>query len=158
MKKISQEVDRLLKSGQDKKKVWRQLRQDDNEAQLAFCLNNNSLPGDHAAYRYINYFLSLALLVMTMLKTWEAVSIGRFDLYFIALLVVPTINIYVLLEVWNFRRRGYQFLFVLSCLALIRPENHVSFMLVLLAVQISLSAFLYLKIFPSQGKITPNQN
>ncbi|NOX26425.1 MAG: hypothetical protein GXP59_10020 [Deltaproteobacteria bacterium] len=154
MENISREVDRLLRAGRDKKQVWRLLRSDDNEAQLAFCLNNTPLPDDRVTYRYINYFLSLALLVMTIDKTWAAVSFGRFDLYFFASLVVPTINVYILFEVWNFRRRGYQFLFVLSCLALIRPENYAALPLIMLAVQISLAAFLFLRIFPVQRKIT----
>jgi hypothetical protein len=107
---------------------------------------------DRSRYKFINYLLALALVVMTAEKVWAAMAFGRFDLYFFASLVVPTINIYILAEVWKFRRRGYQFLFVLSCLALIRPENHTSLMLILLAVQISLSAFLYLQIFPKTKK------
>ena len=155
MENLSRQIDRLLLEGLDKKMIWQRLRHKEDMPRLAFYLNNASLPADRAVYRYVNYFLALALLVMTAKKTLTAMAFGRLDLYFFMSLVVPTINLYVLFEIWRCRRRGYQFLFVLSCLALVRPENHGGQELVLLAVQIGLSGFLYLKMFAGRQKIIP---
>jgi len=90
---------------------------------------------------------------MTLIKLWGAAAIGGVNLVFFMALVVPAINFYVLKKLLRFRRIGYQFLFILSLIALFHPENHHILEMSLTVAMILLSGFLYLRVFPKAEMI-----
>ncbi len=150
---MKKEINALLLEGKTKQQIWRKLKTDDKQVNLAFHLNNIALPVDRKKFIFMNIFLAGILLFLTFKKIYATASHGHADLYFFMSLVVPIINIYVLREVLKFHRIGYQFLFILSCLSLFRPENRQPQELLMSAVLIGLSGFLYLKLFPSKNHI-----
>ena len=119
-----------------------------------FSLNNYSLPHDRKTYLVFNLILAVLRSFATAKKQLTALSFSSPDIFLLLELVVPIINIYVLRKILRFQRLGYQFLFVLSCLSLIQPENHHSQELCLIGAMIGLSGFLYKRMFPATAMIT----
>ena len=152
--KIEKEIEELLQQGKSKKKIWKQLRNGKNSHKSLFSLNNCSLPQDRKTYQVFNLILAVLLTFVTAKKLLTALSFGSLDIFLLLGLVVPIINIYVLREILRFRRLGYKFLFVLSCLSLVQPENHHSQELFLIGAMIGLSGFLYRRMFPATALIT----
>ena len=74
-------------------------------------------------------------------------------LFLFTSLVVPIINIYVLKEILRFHRLGFQYLFVLSCLALLLPENRQPLELFLTLGMIVLSGYLFRTLFPADKQL-----
>jgi len=150
---MKKEINELLLNGKSKQQIWRKLRTDENQVNLAFHLNNLASSVDRKKHFFINIFLAGILLFLTFKKVYAAASYGHSDLFFFLSLVVPIINMFVLREVLRFHRVGYQFLFILSCLSLFRPENRQTQELLMFAVIIGLSGFLHLKLFPFKNYI-----
>lgn len=152
--KIEKQIEELLQQGKNKKEIWKQLRNEKNSHKTLFFLNNCSLPRDRKTYQVLNLVLAVLLTFVTTKKLLTALSFGSLDIFLLLGLVVPIINIYVLREILRFHRTGYKFLFVLSCLSLVQPENHHSQELFLIGTLIGLSGFLYRRMFPATEMIT----
>lgn len=151
--KIEQEIEKLLQQGKEKKEIWRTLRGGDEPHKALFHLNNSSLPRDRKKFQVINLVLAVILLFVTSKKLLTAFSFGALDLFLLLSLVVPVINIYVLREILRFHRIGYKFLFILSFLALLQPENWHNQELFLLGLMIGLSGYLYKQMFPGKEQV-----
>lgn len=150
---LSKTISRLLLEGKGKKQIYNQLKNQDNVSRLSFLLNNEAVLEDKKKYQYLNLLAVILLVWLTVIKVLDAMAFGRLDLYWLASLVVPMIHIYLLRKILRFQRIGYQFLFVLSCLALFRPENRQFPELLILGMLLVLSGFLYVKMFPSEKMI-----
>ena len=151
--KIEKDIEELLQKGKNKKEIWKQLGNGQDQNKVLFYLNNSSQPRDRKRFQVINLLLALVLLFITAKKLITAFSFGTLDLFLLLSLVVPVINIYVLREILRFHRIGYQFLFVLSCLSLLQPENHHEQELFILGLLIGLSGYLYKQMFPAKNQI-----
>lgn len=145
---LEKQIELLLQQGKGKEEIYRQLEGQESQSALIFHLNNLSLPADRRKVPVPNLMLSTLLLFITAKKLIGAFAFGVFDLWLLLMLVVPIINIYVLRQILRFRRLGYVFLFVLSVLALLQPENHHPQEALLLLLMSGLSGFLYLRLFP----------
>ena len=146
---LTHQVDTLLSEGKSRFQIWQRLKNSENSGALRHCLNNKALLKDKKAYRYLNIFLSLILLFVTISQIKLAVDIEK-GIYFFASLVVPMINMYILKEVFFFKRSAYLFLFILSTISFIHQENrHFPEFLFILAM-IAIAVFLYLKLFPKK--------
>jgi hypothetical protein len=152
---LEKQVERLLRQGDGKEKIYQRLEKEENRSGLIFHLNNLSLPGDRRKYQVLNLVLATLLLFVTSKKLIAAFAFGVLDLWLLLMLVVPIINLFVLRQILRFRRMGYQFLFVLSLLALLQPENHHPQEALLLGLMIGLSGFLYLRLFPRHRMLRP---
>ncbi len=86
-------------------------------------------------------------------KLLAAFAFGTLDIYLLLALVVPTINFYILREILRFHRLGFKFLFILSILSLVQPENHHMQEIAILSIMIGLSGYLYKKMFPENELI-----
>ncbi|MCK9296045.1 MAG: hypothetical protein M0P70_13285 [Desulfobulbaceae bacterium] len=150
---IEKGIEELLRKGKSKTEIWEMFGQGREPHKALFYLNNSSLPRDRKKFQLINLLLALGLLVITTKKLITALSFGTLDIFLLFSLVVPVINIYVLREILRFHRIGYQFLFVLSCLALLQPENHHELELFILVLLIGLSGYLHQQMFPVKNKI-----
>lgn len=151
---IEQEVEKLLREGKGKQEIWRMLGNGKEPHKVLFHLNNSSLPRDRKKFQAINLVLAVLLLFLTSKKLIVAFSFGTLDLFLLLQLVVPVINIYVLREILRFHRIGYKFLFILSFLALLQPENWHNQELFLLGLMIGLSGYLFRQMFPAREQIT----
>lgn len=150
---IERKIEQRLLAGETKDTIW-QAMQSDAEAQKAlFYLNNKANLKDRLTYQLVNLVLALVLAFITAKELITIFSFGKLDVAFLAGLIVPIINIYILKEVLRFHRLGYQYLFVLSTLSLILPKNHGTLELSLTLLMIGASGFLFLKIFPKKGVI-----
>ena len=149
---LSIQIDMLLSEGSDRFKIWKQLRSTENKPSLRHYLNNKALLKDKNTYKYLNIFLSLILLFVTISQIKLAVDIEK-GIYFFASLVVPMINIYILKEVIFFRRSAYLFLFILSALSFIHQENRHFPEFMFIFAMIAISSFLYLKLFSKKDLI-----
>ncbi len=146
---LTSQVDMLLSEGKSRLQIWKRLKNSENPGSLRHCLNNKALLKDKKAYRFLNIFLLLILLFVTISKIVLAVDTET-GVFFFASLVVPMINLYILKELFFFRRSGYLFLCILSAISFIHPENqHFPEFLFILAM-IAIAAFLYFKLFPKK--------
>ena len=146
---LTHQVDVLLSEGKSRFQIWKRLENNDNAAGLRSCLNNKALLKDKKAYKYLNILLTLILLFVTTSKILGVVLFAK-GLYIIILLLVPMINMYILKEVFFFKRSGYLFLVILSTLSLVYQENrHFPEILFVLAM-IAISTFLFLRLFPKK--------
>jgi hypothetical protein len=159
---LTYQVDKLLSEGKSRFHIWKRIKNSENAAALRHTLNNKALLKDKKAYRYLNIFLTLILLFVTTSKIlgvvfialgYEPVPMGvplPKSLYSMVSLIVPMINMYILKEVFFFKRSGYMFLAILSTLSLVYQENrHFPEILFVLAM-IGISTFLYFKLFPKK--------
>jgi len=157
---LTYEVDKLLSEGKSRFHIWKRLKSSENEAALRHTLNNKALLKDKKAYRYLNILLTLVLLFVTTSKILGVVLIAMGyepipaglpvpkSIYSFVNLIVPMVNMYLLKEVFFFKRSGYMFLAILTTLSLVYQENrHFPEILFVLAI-IGISSFLYLKLFP----------
>jgi hypothetical protein len=158
MTRIEKEVEQLLQQGESKNEIYRRLAREENRSALIFYLNNTSLPSDRRSFQVLNLVLATILLFVTLKKLIAAFAFGVFDLWLLLMLVVPVINLFILRQILRFRRLGYQFLLVLSLLALLQPENHHLQEAFLLALMIGLAGFLYLRLFPRRRMMRPPES
>ncbi|MEW6428040.1 MAG: hypothetical protein AB1568_08420 [Thermodesulfobacteriota bacterium] len=149
-------VEELLLQGLTRQQVWKRLVGSERPEKLFFLINNSSLPADRGKIGLLNLGMALVLAFLTFKKLLAAMAFGSIDLFLLLSLVVPVINIYVLREILRFRRIGYQFLFVLSLLSVLQPENHHVPELAMLAVLIAASGIAYLHLFPKRGQLDPS--
>lgn len=153
--KIEKKIEGMLAEGLKKQQVWQQLKNEKTQHKVLFFLNNTSMPADRRKYQVINLLLALILAFITFKKLLTALSFGNLDVFLLLGLVVPIINIYVLREILRFHRLGYRFLFVLSCLSFLQPENHHVQESILLLLMIGLSGYLHLRMFPEKEQLQP---
>ncbi len=149
---LEKDIEQQLLQGKTKKNIWQQLAGKEGKQKALFVLNNSAELSERQAFQLINLCLAIILAFLTFKKLLTAFSFGKLDIFFFTSLVVPIINIYVLKEILRFKKLGFQYLFVLSCAALVLPENRHPLELFLTCGMIALSGFLYLKLFP-KGKI-----
>jgi hypothetical protein len=152
-RELGEKIDRRLRDGWGKDRIRQSLKGSASGTRLVFLLNDLPTVNRRRTYLLLNLTLAAILLSMTTIKLWAAVSIGRINIYFFLALVVPLINLHVLQKILRFRRTGYQYLFVLSLLSLVQPENHRPLEATLLGAMLLLSAFLYRRLFPKEELI-----
>jgi len=107
-------------------------------------------------YRFLNAVLVVILAILTIMKTLAVIMIGSLHLYNLAGLVVPVINLYFIRLILQYRKAGYQFLFILSILALFYPENRQPVEFGLHLLMIVMSAHLYFAMF-SRRKVSDSK-
>jgi len=150
---LEQEIDRLLREGGNRKKIWNSLKDSEDRDTLAYLLNEYPSLAKRRKFLVLHLLLTAILVIMTLMKLWAAAAIGGVNLAFFLALVVPAINFYILKKLLRFRRTGYQFLFILSIIALFHPENHHVLEMSLTVAMILMSGFLYLRMFPKAERI-----
>ncbi len=149
---LEKQIDAMLQNGESKPSIFTKFDNPTSRARLIFFLNNKSTLSRRRKYMWINLFLGIVLLAMTiklLLGVADTISVGGVGLYLLALFIVPTINFYILRELFLFHRTGYQFLVVLTGLALIvYPHNRIMPDILINLGMIGLGVYLYLKLFP----------
>jgi len=146
---LTHQVDMLLSEGKSRFQIWKQIKNNENAAALRNCLNNKALLKDKKAYRYLNILLTLILLFVTTSKILGVVLFAK-GFYIVILLLVPMINMYILKEVFFFKRSGYMFLVILTTLSLVYQENRHYPEILFVFAMIATSSFLYFKMFPKK--------
>ena len=136
-----------------KKTIYTKFDNPDVRARLIFYLNNKSLLSRRHQYMWINLLLGVVLLAMTLKRLLAIADAGHFDFYLLADFIVPTINFYILRELFLFHRTGYQFLTVLTCLSLFYAENRAMPDIIINLSMIGTAIFLYMKLFPKNELI-----
>ena len=148
---LEKQIEAMLQEGESKKAIFTKLDKPDIRNRLLFHLNNKSLLSRRHKYMWVNLFLGIALLAMTirlLLGVADTIAQGGVGWYLLADFIVPTINFYILRELFLFHRTGYQFLVILTTLSLFYSSNRVLPDLFINLGMIGLAAFLYIKIFP----------
>lgn len=145
---MEKQIDAMLQNGDGKQAIFTKFDNQGTRARLIFFLNNKSLMTRRRKYMWVNLFLGIVLLGMTLKRLLAIADAGHFDFYLLADFIVPTINFYILREIFLFHRTGYQFLTVLTILALFYPENRIMPDLLINICMIALAVFLYLNLFP----------
>jgi hypothetical protein len=102
-------------------------------------------------YLILNYALIAILAVSTLQKALVVIKIGSLAPSALAGLIVPAINVYFIRLLLQFRKIGYQLVFLLSILALVYPENRQPTEFTLHLLLIIMSAHLYLRLFPGKS-------
>ncbi len=146
-------IESLLQKGKTKKQVLEALSEKFSKQSLIFHINNVALPRYRKQYRFFNFLLIALLLYVTVKKLVIAYLFKNYAIIMLSYLVVPIINLYLLKEIWKFHKIGYQFLAILSLLALVYEENRVMPDLAIYLTISALSAFLYFKLFPKQEQL-----
>jgi len=154
---LEKQVEQFLRAGEKKNSILRKLESDDNRARLIYFLNNKSLVRRRHKYMWVNLFLGIVLMGMTiklLLAVADTIAAGGVGWYLLAEFIVPTVNFYILREIFLFHRTGYQFLTVLTTLSLIiySTNREMPDLLINLSL-IALGIFLYLKLFPKSEVI-----
>jgi len=111
---------------------------------------NTPRPEMRQKYRLLNYVLIAVLVLLTCKKTLAVIMVGSLHPYNLAGLVVPVINVFFIRLLLLYQKSGYQFLCILSVLALLYPENRQPIESTLYILMIVMSAHLYLKMFPKE--------
>lgn len=147
------EIEAFLLQGKNKKEIWETYKDDEESSKVLFYLNNSATIYHRKKFMALNLLLSAVLLFITAKKLLAVFSFGTLDIYLLLGLVVPTINFYVLREILRFHRLGFKFLFILSILSLVQPENHHLQEIIILGVIIAISGYLYKQMFPENEQI-----
>jgi hypothetical protein len=157
---LNTQIDMLIAKGNDRFEIWKRLKNKENKVALRHSLNNKALSKDKRRYRYLNIFLSLILLFVTIGKILGVVNDIRFarGMYVLIFLIEPAVNMYILKEIVFFKRTGYQFLFIISVLSLLYQGNREFPAILFTAALILISAFLYMKIFSKKNLIPAPAN
>jgi len=149
---FEKQIDKMLQNGESKQSIFTKFDKPDVRSRLIFFLNNKSILTRRHKYMWINLFLGIALLGMTiklLLTVADTISEKGVGLYLLAEFIVPTINFYILREIFQFHRTGYQFLAILTGLSLlIYPANRIMPDIFINLGMIILAIFLYIKLFP----------
>lgn len=151
---LEKEVERRLQEGESKQTILSRLRTKENQARLSFLLNNKCPLSRRRRYMWLNLLLGAALFFMTLKRLAAISAAGHFDLYLLADFIVPTINFYVLREIFLFHRTGYMFLAVLTGLSLLYQENRGMPDILVYVGMIVLAVFLYSRLFPKNERIS----
>lgn len=145
---IEKKVEELLMQGMGKREIYNRLKKSRDTHKLTFYINNIATVAARKRFQYLNLLLVTPLIFITAKKLIGIFSFGMMGVTVLLSLVVPVINIYVLREVLRFRRLGYQFLFIISILSLLQPENHFLPEFSTFVFMIILSGYLYFHVFP----------
>lgn len=149
---LEKQIDAMLRNGDSKRSIYTKFDSPEKRNRLIFFLNNKSIISRRHKYMWVNLLLGIVLFGMNiklLLGIADIISIKGPGFYLIADFFVPTINFYILREMFLFHRTGYQFLVVLTGLALIvYPHNRVMPDFLVNLSMIALGAFLYIKLFP----------
>jgi len=156
-RETDREIARLIAEGKTKREIARILSKDMERDAYERFLRNHAERSKKESYNGLNLLLLVILAAVTFYKLGEILG-PMFDHgvhnVFIAAwgLLVPAVNLGILWYVYRYHRLGYLFLFVLTILSVLRPENQNLMGLVQTILLIALSGFLYLKLFPKGGK------
>ncbi len=150
---IERKIEQRLLAGESKETIWQDMQKEEEPGKALFHLNNKARLKERVSYQLVNLALALVLAFMTAKELITLFAFGKLDIAFLAGLVVPIINIYILKEILRFHRLGYQYLFVLATLSLVLPKNHAALELSLTLLMIGAAGFLYLKLFPKRGVV-----
>ena len=155
--KIEKRIKTLLAQGKTKKEIYKILSKEMDEEKFERFLRNHVDTSQKKIYHAWNLLLLAILTAVTFYKAGIIIAsieeTGIDNLIVVVWsLVIPGVNIYLIWLIFRFNRLGYMFLFVLSAISLLRPENRSLIGLVQAAPLIALSGFLYLKLFPKGNK------
>jgi hypothetical protein len=158
--RLEQLIRQELRQGHSKKSILSRLSTEYDRNDLLFYLNTFPDEQQRRQNLWINHFLCILLLVVTLKKLYfmamlqiTAIATEQFSILLLLDLIVPMINFYVLSKLIHFHRQGYQFMTALGLLALVRPENRVMPDLAMYLVVTALAAFLLLRLFPNQERL-----
>ena len=116
---------------------------------------NTAPPELRKKYRLLNYLLIAVLALLTCKKALAVIMVGSFNVFNLAGLIVPVINVFFIRLLLLYQKSGYQFLCILSVLAFFYPENRQPIESTLYILTIVMSAHLYIKMFPKEKPATP---
>ena len=155
--KIEKRIKTLLAQGKTKKEIYKILSKEMDEEKFERFLRNHVDTSQKKIYHAWNLLLLAILTAVTFYKAGiiiASIEETGIDNLIVAVwsLVIPGVNIYLIWLIFRFNRLGYMFLFVLSAISLLRPENRSLIGLVQAVPLIALSGFLYLKLFPKGNK------
>ncbi len=150
---LEQKVRELLFQGLTKQEVYDRLSTYDNRDELASLLNNLPAPEPRRKYLYLNIMLISMLGIITARKLYSLWGIDTFNIFTLFILVVPTINIYLMRELMLFHRTGFQFTAILCAISLLNAENRMLPEIVFIPLIVALSGFLYYKLYPRNSMI-----
>ena len=140
---LEQKVRELLFQGLTKQEVYDRLSTYDNRDELASLMNNLPAPEPRRKYLYLNIMLISMLGIITARKLYSLWGIDTFNIFTLFILVVPTINIYLMRELMLFHRTGFQFTAILCAISLLNAENRMLPEIVFIPLIVALSGFLY---------------
>ena len=154
---IEKQIKTLLAQGKTKKEIYKILSKEMDEEKFERFLRNHVDTSQKKIYHAWNLLLLAILTAVTFYKAGIIIAsieeTGIDNLIVVVWsLVIPGVNIYLIWLIFRFNRLGYMFLFVLSAISLLRPENRSLIGLVQAVPLIALSGFLYLKLFPKGNK------
>ncbi len=150
---LEQKVRELLFQGLDKQQVYERLVTYDNRDELRFLLDNLPAPEPRRKYLYLNIMLISMLGIITARKLYSLWGLDTFNIFTLFILVVPTINIYLMREIMLFHRTGFQFTAILSAISLLNAENRGLPEIVFIPIMVGIAAFLYFKLYPADSMI-----
>ena len=150
---LEQKVRELLFQGLTKQEVYDRLSTYDNRDELASLLNNLPAPEPRRKYLYLNIMLISMLGIITARKLYSLWGIDTFNIFTLFILVVPTINIYLMRELMLFHRTGFQFTAILCAISLLNAENRMLPEIVFIPLIVALAGFLYYKLYPRSSMI-----
>jgi len=150
---LEQKVRELLFQGLTKQEVYDRLATYDNREELGSLLNNLPAPEPRRKYLYLNIMLISMLGIITARKLYSLWGIDTFNIFTLFILVVPTINIYLMRELMLFHRTGFQFTAILCAVSLLNAENRMLPEIVFIPLIVALSGFLYYKLYPADSMI-----
>jgi len=150
---LEQQVRRLLFQGMDKQEVYDQLATYNNRDDLRFLLNNLPAPEPRKKYLYLNIMLISMLGIITARKLYSLWGIDTFNMFTLFILVVPTINIYLMREMMLFHRTGFQFTAILCAISLLNAGNRILPEIVFIPLIVAIAGFLYYRLYPSDSMI-----
>jgi hypothetical protein len=151
---LEKQVERFLQAGESKKSIFKKLHTKENQAKLLYLLNNKSLIFRRRKYMWVNLLLGAALLFITLKRLAAISAAGHFDFYLAADFIVPTINFYVLREIFLFHRTGYMFLTVLTGLSFLYQDNRIMPNLVINIGMMATAIYLYIRLFPKNERLS----
>lgn len=154
---LEKQIEAMLQNGESKQSIYRKLDNPETRVRTIFFLNNKSLLSRRHKYMWINLLLGIVLLGMTLKRLLAIADAGHFDFYLLADFIVPTINFYILREIFLFHRTGYQFLIVLTTLSFFYEQNRAVPDIFINIAMIGTAAFLYFKLFPKNELIKTSE-
>ncbi len=150
---LEQQVRELLFQGLSKQEVYDRLATYNNRDELRYLLNNLPAPEPRRKYLYLNIILISMLGIITARKLYTLWGIDTFSIFTLFILVVPTINIYLMRELMLFHRTGFQFTAILCAISLLNSENRMLPEIVFIPLIVALAGFLYFKLYPDDSMI-----
>jgi hypothetical protein len=156
-REIEKRIESLLNTGKTKREIYTTLASEMDADDFERFLRNHTELSKKETYFGWNLLLVFFVAAVTFFKLGKMITplveYGVHNALMAAWgLLVPAVNLCCAWFVYRYHRLGYVFLFVLSCLALLRPENQHTTGLFQTVPIIFLSGYLYLKLFPKGGK------